>query len=139
VENVTDRSLRFTKVIRFYPEWPTFIAKDRDVVWTGSQFRFGLLTDPLENDGFISGYVTVSGFQGSSRGGFPAFPAVLSAALRQTVLGGEEIHYALPVWVSTPIRDFFQPLFSGAISIGLGAQKRPPDLREARATRPSLL
>jgi len=35
VENVTDRSLRFTKVIRFYPEWPTFIA--RNAMWFGPE------------------------------------------------------------------------------------------------------
>jgi hypothetical protein len=40
----------FTKVIRFYPEWPTCIAKEGDVVWTGSQFGL-VCKDPLEMTG----------------------------------------------------------------------------------------
>ena len=51
--------------------------------------RIGLLVDPLGMTGFVLvrfanlyWLVTVSGFQGSSCSGFPAYPAVLSAACR---------------------------------------------------------
>ena len=50
--------------------------------------RFGLLIDPLDMTGLCGSLcepywlVTVSGFQGSSCSGFPAYPAVLPAACR---------------------------------------------------------
>jgi hypothetical protein len=51
--------------------------------------RFGLLMDPLGKTGYVLvryanlyWLVTVSGFQGSSCSGFPAYPAVLPAACR---------------------------------------------------------
>ena len=50
--------------------------------------RFGLLMDPLDMTGLCGSLcepywlVTVSGFQGSSCSGFPAYPAVLPAACR---------------------------------------------------------
>ena len=59
------------------------------MVWTRTMScRIGLLMDPLDMTGLCSSQcepnwlVTVSGFQGSSCGGFPAYPAVLPAACR---------------------------------------------------------
>ena len=52
--------------------------------------RFGLLIDPIDMTGLCDSQcepnwlVTVSGFQGSGCGGFPAYPAVLPAACRPT-------------------------------------------------------
>ena len=61
------------------------------MVWTRSlSRRFGLLIDPLDMTGLCGSQcepnwlVTVSGSQGSSCGGFPAYPAVLPAANRPT-------------------------------------------------------
>ena len=52
--------------------------------------------------------VTVSGFQGSSCGGFPAYPAVLPAAHHPLAFGGKEIHYALALVLSTGFPEFFR-------------------------------
>jgi len=88
----TSRSPRYTKcdpvlsgVVHLHP------VRKPGVVWTSTMScRFGLLMDPLDMTGLCSSQcepnwlVTVSGFQGSSGGGFPAYPAVLPAASRPT-------------------------------------------------------
>jgi len=81
--------------------------------------------------------VTVSGFQGSGCSGFPAYPAVLPAACRQTRVGGKEIQYALTLTVSTGLPNFFHDPVSGPCSApDLGKQERLPRLSEgARADR----
>ena len=68
---------------------PPAPGKEAGVVWTQTMSRrFGLLMDPLDMTGLCGSLcepywlVTVSGFQGSSCSGFPAYPAVLPAACR---------------------------------------------------------
>ena len=74
--------------------------------------------------------VTVSGFQGSGCSGFPAYPAVLPAARRQTRVGGKEIYYARSAPVSTALLNFLRPVSRHDPIQSLGQQKRLPQPSE---------
>ena len=80
--------------------------------------------------------VTVSGFQGSSCGGFPAYPAVLPAAHHPLAFGGKEIHYALTLVLSTGFPEFFRVSAMRPRQVPPRRTKTPPELdREASKWR----
>jgi hypothetical protein len=100
--------------------------------------RFGLLMDPLDMTGLCGSLcepywlVTVSGFQGSSCSGFPAYPAVLPAACRlsrvrrqgDTIRTRREAVNGLPEVFSTTLSAAFRTWIRGNKNASRGATGR---------------